>query len=98
MPGKFAGKCFARETNAGVRHGWRFFTGMRYYPAPLQIKEAQMASMAEGARQKGLMVVELPLDKIDLTYLTRDRMVVEGEEMQALIQSIRQRGQQTPIR
>ncbi len=57
-----------------------------------------MASMAEGARQKGLMVVELPLDKIDLTYLTRDRMVVEGEEMQALIQSIRQRGQQTPIR
>jgi len=58
---------------------------------------SEMASMMETARQSGRMVIEAPLEQIDLTYLTRDRRTIDEGDMQALIQSIRLRGQQTPI-
>ena len=49
------------------------------------------------ARDEGRMVVDLPLDQIEVDYLVRDRLVVEETEMRTLMASLRDRGQQTPI-
>lgn len=49
------------------------------------------------ARQEGRMVIPLPLSAIDMSYLVRDRLHVDDEEMTALVESLRARGQQTPI-
>lgn len=49
------------------------------------------------AREEGRLVQKLPLDAIEAEYLTRDRLALDAEEMQALTASIRARGQQTPI-
>ena len=49
------------------------------------------------AREEGRMVISLPLAAIDMGYLVRDRLHVDDAEMAALIESLRARGQQTPI-
>ena len=49
------------------------------------------------AQREGRMVLSLPLDAIREDYLIRDRMVCDADEMEALKDSIRTRGQQTPI-
>lgn len=49
------------------------------------------------ARDEGRMVVQLPLDQIEVDYLVRDRLVVDETEMRTLKMSLRSRGQQTPI-
>jgi len=49
------------------------------------------------ARDDGRMVVQLPLDQIELDHLVRDRVVVEEAEMRTLMASLRSRGQQAPI-
>ena len=49
------------------------------------------------ARAEGRMITPIPLVEIDETYLVRDRVVVDGEEMEALKASLAARGQQTPI-
>lgn len=49
------------------------------------------------ARHKGLMVLELPLDSVQEDYLVRDRHTVAEEDTDALMTSLRDRGQQTPI-
>ncbi|MDU8930032.1 ParB N-terminal domain-containing protein [Alisedimentitalea sp. MJ-SS2] len=49
------------------------------------------------AREEGRMVLSLPLEQIDQGYLVRDRVAVDADEMQALMASIRERGQQAPI-
>ena len=49
------------------------------------------------ARDEGRMVVQLPLEQIEMDHLVRDRLVVEETEMHALMTSLRSRGQQTPI-
>ena len=49
------------------------------------------------AQDQGRMVLSLPLDAIDATYLIRDRIGLDPENMQILCQSLRARGQQTPI-
>ena len=49
------------------------------------------------ARRDGQMVVRLPLDQIDPNHLVRDRVVVNDAEMEALVASLKARGQQTPI-
>ena len=43
------------------------------------------------------MVLELPLDAIEASYLVRDRLVMDADEMEALKASLVARGQQTPI-
>lgn len=57
----------------------------------------EVTQSLNAARAEGRMVVTLPLAEIDLTYLVRDRLAVADEDMQALITSLRARGQQTPI-
>ena len=49
------------------------------------------------ARDEGRMVVDLPLDQIVTDHLVRDRLVVDDTEMQTLMTSLRNRGQQTPV-
>ena len=56
-----------------------------------------LAREMEAARAAGLMIQALPLDAVDAGYLVRDRMLAGEEEMAALIESLRARGQQTPI-
>lgn len=53
-------------------------------------------SMAR-ARAEGRLVVTLDTHEVDAGYLVRDRIAADEEEMQALMQSIAARGQQTPI-
>lgn len=49
------------------------------------------------ARADGRLVQSLPLDAVDESHLVRDRMSTDDAEMAALIESLRARGQQTPI-
>jgi ParB family chromosome partitioning protein len=49
------------------------------------------------ARSEGRLIQRLPLDEIDAAYLVRDRIAMDPEEMAALTESLRQRGQQTAI-
>jgi len=49
------------------------------------------------ARTQGRLIEALPLEAINAHYLVRDRLVLDDEEMDALMTSMRARGQQTPI-
>ena len=49
------------------------------------------------ARQEGRLIQAVPLEAIEVDHLVRDRLVVEDEDMAALRDSLRNRGQQTPI-
>lgn len=49
------------------------------------------------AREGGRMVLELDLAKIEQQHLVRDRLGQAPEELDALVASLRARGQQTPI-
>lgn len=57
----------------------------------------ELSDVLENARAKGLMIEEVPLSAIDETHLVRDRIEQDAEEMDALVESLRARGQQTPI-
>lgn len=57
----------------------------------------EVTDMVETAKSEGRMIQALPLASIDLGYLVRDRAVVDEDEMQALVESLKSRGQQTPI-
>ncbi|OUS21500.1 hypothetical protein A9Q95_06635 [Rhodobacterales bacterium 59_46_T64] len=62
--------------------------------------EAALHELAEDirrARAEGRLVQSLPLDVIDEGYLVRDRIAVDATEMEALMGSLRDRGQQSPI-
>lgn len=49
------------------------------------------------AESEGRIAKKLPLEAIEVHHLTRDRLVLDDEDMAALVGSIRDRGQQTPI-
>ena len=49
------------------------------------------------ARDTGRMILSLTLGNIALDHLVRDRVVADDAEMEALMSSIAERGQQTPI-
>lgn len=49
------------------------------------------------AREEGRLVLRLPLSAVQAGHLTRDRMGHDPDEMAALKDSLRARGQQTPI-
>jgi len=71
--------------------------------AEVASEAAASAAMSEvvqelnDARDGGRMVITLAPDQISLDYLVRDRMVTEETEMEALMASIRDSGQRTPI-
>ena len=57
----------------------------------------EVAGELHRARTEGRLVVSLPLEAIDATHLVRDRVVLEADDMAVLKDSLRARGQQTPI-
>ena len=57
----------------------------------------EVAEELRAARAEGRMVMRLPLGVIEENHLVRDRMGVDDEDMTVLIDSLRERGQQTPI-
>lgn len=78
--------------------------------APAMPPIAQVAGMAateaalrevtsgfETARAEGRLVVEVPLGEIRADHLARDRVSIDDEEMQALVESLRLHGQRTPV-
>ncbi len=58
---------------------------------------AEVTDALQSARAEGRMIELLPLEAIDEHYLVRDRLEQNEEEMAALIESLRSRGQQMPI-
>lgn len=59
---------------------------------------AELSDTLRTARAEGRMIEALPLDAVDDAHLVRDRMIQpDDEEMEALMTSLRARGQQTPI-
>lgn len=58
---------------------------------------SELSTELEAARAEGRMVVRIPLSLITSSHLVRDRTHIDEAEMQALMASIRKRGQQTPI-
>ncbi|KIC45510.1 hypothetical protein RA28_10545 [Ruegeria sp. ANG-S4] len=63
----------------------------------LQAAVDDLSAEIRTARAEGRLVQQVPLTAIEETHLVRDRIAVDGDEMTALIESIRARGQQTPI-
>ena len=57
----------------------------------------ELASEVKRAKDEGRMIQMLPADQIEMSYLVRDRMGADEEEMQVLMDSLRARGQQTPV-
>ena len=57
----------------------------------------EMAATLHAAREGGRLVLSLPLDQVEAGYLVRDRIASDPEEMATLVESLRARGQQTPI-
>ena len=55
-----------------------------------------MASAMEAARAEGRLVQRLPLDAIEDDHLIRDRVIGDPDEMAALKDSLRARGQRSP--
>ena len=82
-------------------------TGLSPHPAPPIASVAgdaattaaleELSETLRRARAEGRMITPLPLNEIDESYLVRDRIVIDGEEMDALKTSLAARGQQTPI-
>lgn len=58
---------------------------------------AEVTSELEAALAGGRMVLSLPLDQVAVDYLIRDRIDTDPEEMAALTESLRARGQQAPV-
>lgn len=57
----------------------------------------EIAQEMTAAETEGRVVKKLALDKIVDDHLSRDRMTLDPEEMTALVASLSERGQQTPI-
>ncbi|MFX0543667.1 ParB/RepB/Spo0J family partition protein [Roseovarius sp. S4756] len=57
----------------------------------------EMADQMREARAAGRLIQSIPEDQIEDGYLVRDRIDQSDEDMQALMESLRSRGQQTPV-
>jgi len=57
----------------------------------------EVADELRRAKAEGRMVLSLPLAAIEAGFLVRDRIVVDDDDMASLRDSLRDRGQQTPI-
>ncbi|WP_298854332.1 ParB N-terminal domain-containing protein [uncultured Ruegeria sp.] len=57
----------------------------------------ELSGELRAARAEGRLVQDLPLESIEETYLVRDRLAADDADMEALKESLKARGQQTPI-
>lgn len=58
---------------------------------------AELSAALQAARDEGRLIEALPLGAIVAGHLVRDRVQLDEDEMDALLASLRARGQQTPI-
>ena len=65
--------------------------------AATQAALEEVADELRTAKTSGRMVLELPLFAVDETYLVRDRIQPDTDELEELMASLTARGQQTPI-
>jgi len=65
--------------------------------AAAQAALSELSAVLEAARSDGRLIERIALEQIDETHLVRDRLEQDGDEMAALMASLRARGQQTPI-
>ncbi|MEP3298876.1 MAG: ParB N-terminal domain-containing protein, partial [Pseudoruegeria sp.] len=65
--------------------------------ASLSAALEDLAGTLSTARQEGRFIEEIPLTQIATDHLMRDRIAANDDEMDALVESIRARGQQMPI-
>lgn len=81
-------------------------SGLTMRPAPIAgvagdasatAAATELADTLAAARAEGRMILTVPLTEIDRDHLVRDRVVVDDAEMQTLKDSLRARGQQTPV-
>lgn len=101
-PAAMTGDTLPADLETKVQNGW---VGVRprapiaevSRDAAAQSAFDEVAEELRAARAEGRMVVRLPLGAIDETHLVRDRIDVDADEMTVLIDSLRDRGQQTPI-
>ncbi|MEM1003734.1 MAG: ParB N-terminal domain-containing protein [Pseudomonadota bacterium] len=63
----------------------------------LQAAVDDLSSEIRTARVEGRLIQNVLLTAIEETHLVRDRIAVDGDEKTALVESLRARGQQTPI-
>ena len=88
---------------AGGASAPRAATGRRPPIAQVAGESAAIAALQElsdvmtTAEDEGRLIKSLPLDQIDIDHLVRDRITVDDDDLQALKQSLHQRGQQSPI-
>ncbi len=75
-------------------------------PAPIARVAAEASAMAaldqvseefRRARAEGRLIQSIPLEAVVEDHLVRDRIAVEADDLAALTESLRARGQQTPI-
>jgi len=64
--------------------------------ASIAAAEAALGEI-EKARSEGRMIVSVPIAEIKREHITRDRMRAHGEDMEALVASLKKHGQRTPI-
>lgn len=57
----------------------------------------ELSDTVAAVRAEGRLIARLPLDAIEADHLVRDRLETDEEALQALIASIRENGQRTPI-
>lgn len=57
----------------------------------------EIAQTLTDARAEGRLIQKIALDQISDDYLVRDRIAVDDDEMTTLVDSLRERGQQTAI-
>ncbi|PCH75592.1 MAG: chromosome partitioning protein ParB [Rhodobacteraceae bacterium] len=57
----------------------------------------EVTGVLQDARQQGRLIESLALESVNAGYLVRDRMLQDDDDMDALMTSLRARGQQTPI-
>lgn len=57
----------------------------------------EVSAELTAAREEGRLVQKLRATQIDPAHLMRDRVVIDSEDMAALMSSMRARGQQTPV-
>ncbi len=63
-------------------------------------REAALEELGEAlrlARAEGRLIQKLPLERIETEHLVRDRIGLDAAEMAPLVESLRTRGQQTPV-
>ncbi|GFE52465.1 chromosome partitioning protein ParB [Roseobacter cerasinus] len=65
--------------------------------AATQAALEEVADAFQAAKDQGRLLLELPLEAIEADHLIRDRLTIDDDEMQSLMQSLEERGQQTPI-